>query len=114
MHAWPWQDSAKAKFLQNQALPWVAGRARMWRLTVHVLHEDKAAKDANKNSHHCAASHIEGVPRVGLQRAPLQHAVLVPEVRRVIPAARDRPQNPDLLLACRISEADEFPCGMLG
>ena len=56
-------------------------------LTGDVLHEDEPAQDADEDGHHGAAGHVERVARVGLQRTPLQHAVLVAEVRGVRPAA---------------------------
>ena len=56
-------------------------------LTGDVLHEDEAAEDADEDGHHGAAGHVEGVAGVRLQRTALQHAVLVPKVRWVVPAA---------------------------
>lgn len=64
------------------------------KLTGDALHEDEAAQNANEDGHERASSHVERVARVCLQRAPLQHAVLVPEVRRVRPAAHATVSRP--------------------
>ena len=58
--------------------------------TVWLLVENEAADDADEHSHERAAGHVGGVARVRLQRAPLQHTVLVPHIRREGPAQSPR------------------------